>query len=86
MNRCIVTKYKGPTNTKGSRIVASAYGKRVTFPWDHSEDVVMNHAMAAAYAASKFGWLDGTAWERHDATLPDGRSCAHVFVRCDLDT
>lgn len=86
MNRCIVTKYHGPTNTRGSRVIATAYGKRVTFPWDHAEDAHMNHAMAAAYAASKLGWLDGTSWERHDATAPNGYDRVHLFVRCEPQT
>lgn len=80
MNRCITTKYAGPTNTRGSRIIATAYGKRVTFPWDHAESVEDNHAMAAVYAARKLGWNDGMTWAHHTAVAPDGHSRVHVLV------
>jgi len=86
MNRCIVTKYRGPTNTKGSRIIATAYGKRVTFPWDFAENVDDNHAMAAVYAARKFGWTEGLSWIHHTAILVDGYSRVHVLVPNNLDT
>jgi hypothetical protein len=86
MNRCIVTKYHGPTNTRGSRIIATAYGKRVTFPWDYAESVGDNHAMAAVYAARKLGWNDGMAWVYHTATAPDGCSRVHVLVPADPQT
>jgi hypothetical protein len=63
----IVTKYYGPTNTKGSRIVASYDGRRATVAYDHGLSIDGNHKKAAkAFAAKAFsgptriaatGWL-----------------------------
>jgi hypothetical protein len=85
MNRCIVTKYAGPTNHRGARIIASAYGKRVVVPWDHSVDVTDNHDLAATYAASKLDWKRLGPWTRHSATAPDGHSRVHMFVMEEID-
>lgn len=86
MNRCIITRYAGPTNTRGSRIIANVYGKRVTFPWDHAESIEDNHAMAAVYAARKTGWDDSMVWVYHTATAPDGYSRVHVLVPANPQT
>lgn len=86
MNRAIITRYAGPTNTRGSRIIATAYGKRVTFPWDYAESVDDNHALAAVYAARKLGWNDGRAWVHHTATAPDGYSRIHVLTPANPTT
>ncbi len=51
----IVTKYHGPTGSKGSRITASHDGKRVTVGYDHEIDTDGNHKKAAvAFAAKHF--------------------------------
>lgn len=46
----ITTKYHGPTNTRGARIVATAHDgttKRYTFAYDHSLSATQNHHSAA---------------------------------------
>lgn len=43
----IVTKYIGPTNTKGKRIKASVGFRSITIPWDYSLDASDNHDRAA---------------------------------------
>jgi len=43
----IVTKYYGPTDSKGSRIVATENGKRVTVGYDSGLNSEDNHAAAA---------------------------------------
>ena len=51
----IVTKYHGPTDTKGSRITASYDGRRITVGYDHGIDIDGNHKKAAkAFAAKHF--------------------------------
>ena len=53
----IYTTYKGPTNTKGSRIIAkSSNGFKVTVPYDYSLNSQDRHAKAANELIAKFGW------------------------------
>ncbi len=50
----IFTRFIGPTNFRGSRVVArTASGRRVTLPWDHAKNPSENHAVALAESA---GW------------------------------
>ena len=55
--KAIVTKYHGPTNTRGSRISASdSDGNRVSVSYDHAlsrEDV---HRVAAEALCTKMKW------------------------------
>jgi hypothetical protein len=55
--KAIRTKYKGPTNTRGSRIIASDEdGNRVTisYPYELSGEAV--HRKAADALCTKMGW------------------------------
>ena len=53
----ITTKYLGPTDHRGSRIVAqSGGGQRLVVPWDDALDIFPNHQRAALALASKLGW------------------------------
>jgi hypothetical protein len=53
----ISTKYYGPTNTKGSRIIArTASGKRFTQDYLHSLNADDNHWLAAQGLAQKLQW------------------------------
>ena len=54
--QAIVTKYHGPTNTRGARVRATAEAGHVTLSWDHALGVTENHAAAARALAEKFGW------------------------------
>jgi hypothetical protein len=56
MRKAITTRYAGPTNTRGSRIIASAAKVRVTMPYCHKYDDTRNHLEAARMLASKLGW------------------------------
>lgn len=66
----IRTKYHGPTNYRGARIIAfmpAAHDrKRVTLPWDHALGSFENHR-AAALAFAKLHNIQAT------------------FVACDLE-
>ena len=57
MRQAIVTKYFGPTNTKGSRIKVKAYAGSKFYEWDHSVGIELNHLRAATKFADKMGWL-----------------------------
>lgn len=54
----IITKYLGPTDTKGSRIRASFGRKSKTVPYDYAIDNRENHERAASALAS-WEWLVG---------------------------
>lgn len=57
MKRAILTKYHGPTNTRGSRISATDDdGNRVTVPYDHSLSLGRNHDAAAMALCVRLGW------------------------------
>ena len=54
--QAIVTKYIGPSNTKGSRIKATAAAGSITVHLDHALNIEENHAKAAEALANKFNW------------------------------
>ena len=58
--QAIQTKFHGPTNTKGSRIIATAWAGRITLPYRHALNAVENHREAALTLASskQWGWTD----------------------------
>lgn len=76
--QAILTKYRGPTDHKGSRVIASCEAKRIVVSWDHALDAVGNHIAAARQLGSQvFG-----GFERYDlvtGALPGG-GYAHVLV------
>lgn len=74
MRQAIVTTYKGPTETRGSRIVARCDARRMTVPYDHALDAEANHVRAAAKLASALEWSGG--W--NGGGMPGGRG--YVFV------
>lgn len=54
--QAITTKYIGPSNTRGSRIKATAAAGSVTIPCDDALSIEGRHAKAAKALAMKFGW------------------------------
>ena len=61
--QAITTKYAGPTNTRGSRIIAKAAAGRVSVGYDHALNLEDNHAAAAQALAEKLGWVGGNYGE-----------------------
>lgn len=43
----IRTRYAGPTNSRGARIIVTDKARRLIHDWDHALDVTENHAQAA---------------------------------------
>lgn len=72
--QAIVTKYLGPTNTRGTRIKATCQARSVTYAWDHKLNVENNHRFAAMQFVALMGW----SGEYTFGWLPDGRG---VMVR-----
>lgn len=57
MRQSISTKYVGPTNTRGSRVIAtSASGHRMIVEWDDAINIDANHEAAAFALVSKLQW------------------------------
>ena len=73
--QCIITKYLGPTNTRGARIkaTASGSGKSVTISYPHELEGKAAHWEAARQLISKFGWT----WTYHGGALKTG---GYVFA------
>jgi hypothetical protein len=78
--QAITTKYIGPSNTRGSRIKASAAAGSITISYDDSLNSVGAHAKAAQALADKFGWTG----QYHVGGSPD--DCGYVFVCVDTQT
>lgn len=74
--KAIVTKYLGPTNSRGSRIKASAEGvKSITISYDHALNIDDLYRKAAQALADKYQWKGKLV----AGQLPDGR-CVFCFV------
>ena len=55
--KAIVTRYKGPTNTRGSRIIASDEdGNRISVPYPHELSGTEVHRYAARKLCEKMNW------------------------------
>ena len=72
----IITTYKGPTNTKGARVVArEPEGKRCTMTWRHDLEALENHRIAALTLMRRLGWGD------HILTGTIKNGFAHIVVQ-----
>lgn len=73
---CIETKFIGPTNTRGSRISATALStkQRIVIDWDQSVNSDQNHKVACLRLAVKFGWIHG------DWVMGAGSNGSQIFV------
>lgn len=76
MRQAIVTKFLGPTNTRGSRVKATAQAGSITLELDYARSREDNHRMAARVLANKLDWSG--VWD--GGWLPDGQG---VFVQED---
>jgi len=56
VTQAIETKYFGPTNTKSSRIKATAWGGSATVPYRCELNTGDNHKAAADFLIAKLGW------------------------------
>jgi hypothetical protein len=78
MRQSISTKYHGPTNTRGSKVIAtSASGHRLSLEWDDALNNDENHTAAAMALANKLQWTG--AW--HGGATKTG----YCFVNQDGD-
>lgn len=78
--QAIVVKYRGPTNTTGSRWVVSCNAGCIIVPRDFAVDALVDARFAANLFVKKMGW------EKHgtliEAGLPNGN---RVFVFAPIE-
>ena len=74
--QAIETEYRGPTNTRGSRIIARAQAGRISVPYDHALSIQENHDAAARAFIAKLGWYG--SWVRGGA--PNGKGNVYVAI------
>ena len=55
--QAITTKYHGPSNVRGSRIIARASAGSVTMGYRHELNLEENHIAAAELLREKMGWV-----------------------------
>ena len=78
-SKAIMTTYRGPTNTIGSRIIARAHGVRpVIVSYNYETSIDGNHEAAAKALLDKYQW-GGTFVA---GGMPDGDSV--MFVCSDF--
>jgi hypothetical protein len=76
----IITKYKGPTDHHGSRIVVSCDGKRMSVPWDYTLNPADNHVAAALAFAEKHKGSRMSVEVVSAYRSASGAECVHVAV------
>lgn len=75
--QAIITKYHGPTNTRGSRITAKCDAGSVTIPYPHELSGEACHRKAAEALRNKLEWNTEFYGEMASGQLPSGE---YVFV------
>ena len=73
--QAITTTYRGPTDFRGSRVIARCEAKRISVPWDHALGAPENHAAAALRR------MDDRGWSAHNDLTMGGTRDGYVFVQ-----
>lgn len=77
MRQAIITKFHGPTNTKGARISATSQVGRKYHGWDYALNPADNHRAAAVAFAKHWGWpVDNMV----GGAMPNGDGYCWVFA------
>lgn len=80
--QAIQTKYFGPGNVKGARIVAKCAARHLFVSYDHALNVEGNHIAAAEALRAKLEWVGAGYGDLASGCLEDG-SYAHVMLGRD---
>ena len=84
--QAIITKYLGPTESRGARVKATAQAGSVTIHWDDALDIEENHDRAAMTLAHKLGWISQTSGKPYSGErllrggMPKGDGNCYVMV------
>jgi hypothetical protein len=76
--QAISTKYLGPTNHHGSRVLVKCQAERIVVSWNCALGGEQNHFAAAEVLAKKLGWDTYGNWI--GAGSPDGSGYTFVCV------
>ena len=77
--QAITTKYAGPTNSRGSRIIAKCAAGSNTVAYDYALNIDANHRAAALALVAKLGWT-GDAFGNIATGCDHKGDYVHVFV------
>ena len=80
MRQAIETKYLGPTDHRGARVMVKAAAGRMYIPWDHELDADQNHRVAAKKFASALGWYEGESGLWAGGGKANGGGNVYVWV------
>jgi hypothetical protein len=75
--QAVETRYVGPTNHRGARIIVRCEHKSRTYPWDHALGIQENHRAAAEAFLVYMDWLNLKGWWAQGATRT-----GYAFVFC----
>lgn len=78
MYRAFTTRYAGPTNSRGARLIVRSVNGSRTIPWSYEISPYDNHKTAARTVARD----ECEGWRREDAQgaqLPDGSGYVFLF-------
>lgn len=79
--QAIVTKFHGPTDTRGSRISAKCEAGKLMLSWEHALNSEQNHDRAALALATKLGWTEDNEYEpMYRGGMPDNTGNVYVFA------
>jgi hypothetical protein len=80
MFQAIVTKYLGPTNTRGARIKVTADAGSITLDWDHALNSRQNYVKAAKQFMKQFKWDEHYTLESGYLPKSNDGYMVHVMV------
>lgn len=76
--QAIETRWLGPTNFRGDRVVARCDAKRIIVPWDYSKNPEKNHRAAARRLIAELEWFG--SWVSGSIPGSPG-DYVHVYVK-----
>lgn len=82
--QAILTRFHGPTNTRGSRISARCDAGKLSIDYPHELSGEACHRKAAEALRDKLGWDEGSYGKLASGQLPTG-DYAFVFVPSDME-
>lgn len=81
MYRAVSTRFAGPTNTRGSRVLTRTVNGSKAIAWNYALNPYENHEAAALAVAREEGWQAWTSDEDAPAArLPDGSGYVFLFA------
>lgn len=78
--QAIVTRFLGPTERTGARIIATCDAGRIVRPYMYASTREDNHVSAARALAQKLGWTSEFYGRIVSGELPGSKGYVHVFT------